>query len=189
MLSCQAGLINCRGICTDTDFDLGNCGGCDDGSGSNTCPEACVFGICETQGPLLPGDTTRVKTQDGWSVRCLAWSGNRCVHPQLRMSCLVCGVYSLCGVWHDITSWNNNGTTQSFCAIGTGDETVLWNGAGGAAVAPRACGWGSNTHPLCQASKATYHPAQVSNLIQGLNLEDSYCGISSTLINIECGGW
>ena len=94
-----------------------------------------------------------------------------------------------CDVWHDITTYNNNRTDLNFCAIATGDETVVSVGSGGAAVAPRDCGWGSSSHPICETGKATYVAPQVSDQTKGLNLEETYCSNSTTLITLECAGW
>jgi cysteine-rich repeat protein len=105
---------------------------CDDGNTTDGdgCPATCQS--------LVPGDTTIVITQDGWSVRCLVWTDNVCVHPQARMDCAVCATYTSCDVWHDITTFNNNRTDLNFCAIATGDETVLSVGSEGAAVYVRS---------------------------------------------------
>ncbi|MFH2009223.1 MAG: hypothetical protein ABI333_21720 [bacterium] len=56
-LSCQSGLTECDGQCVDTEHDPANCGGCDDGFGSNTCAAgstACVGGQCEALSYVLP---------------------------------------------------------------------------------------------------------------------------------------
>jgi hypothetical protein len=47
-LTCDPGLLDCAGACTDSDTDSLNCGACDDGLGSNTCAgtEACSVGTC-----------------------------------------------------------------------------------------------------------------------------------------------
>ena len=58
MLTCQAGLTDCNGTCTNTDFDPSNCGGCDDGAGSNTClsTEYCTGGACTSLGSPCIGN-------------------------------------------------------------------------------------------------------------------------------------
>ncbi|MFH2007987.1 MAG: EGF domain-containing protein [bacterium] len=45
---CPTGLTDCDGLCANTDTDRANCGGCDDGSGSNTCLDGhvCSGGQC-----------------------------------------------------------------------------------------------------------------------------------------------
>lgn len=62
-MSCQPGLTDCDGQCVDTDYDPANCGGCDDGAGSNTCAagfQTCVNGQCQTLSYLLPTLATDV---------------------------------------------------------------------------------------------------------------------------------
>ncbi len=171
---------------------------CDDGDAC-TSGDVCASGACAGTpisgcggGVLVPGRTDLVAGRDGWSVRCLAWSGRRCMHLQGRMECSVCPAYADCGVWHDVTDFNDhdNRSSMSWCALATGDGTVVTKGASGTAVAPRGCGWGSTTHPHCESTRASFHvpvPTVPSNF--GALLQESYCSASTTLLNLECAGW
>ena len=169
---------------------------CDDGD-ATTARDRCVGGRCTgdmvTPGTsLTPGRTDIVVTRDGWSVRCLAWSGRTCVHGQARMECSVCTVYSRCGEWHNITTFNDGGQrcSKSFCGLATGSGRVNSTGSGGAAAAPRGCGWGSSSHPHCEAARASYHPPVPGvDTNYGLLLNEGYCSSGATLRTFDCAGW
>jgi len=139
-----------------------------------------------------PGNTTATVTRDGWSVRCAAWTGDTCTQPQLRMDCSVCAAYANCGVFHDVTQYNNGGqrTSLNFCAIATGDSVVVSEGTGAAATAPRGCGWSASDHPICEAGRATYYTAGFGiDTSLGLLLQDDYCDGDGALLTLECAGW
>ena len=140
---------------------------------------------------LVPGRTDIYVERAGWSVTCREWSGDRCVHPEMRMDCAVCAAYGACGEWHDITNFNNGSqrTSQNFCAIATGNRTVVAEGAAGATEAPRGCGWGSAAHPECAADHATYTAGFGIDGSLGLLLNEGYCRNSTTFLTIECTGW
>lgn len=143
---------------------------------------------------LTPGDTEAVATLDGWSVRCLAWSGRLCTRPQAMMDCGTCGAYGECGEWHDITIANNNlqhRTTQNFCAIAAGSPGHDSSGIGGAPVGPRACGLQSSSHPLCALDQATFHAAGFGiDDRYGLMLNDVACGWDNEpRLTVECTAW
>lgn len=196
--ACRVGMCDAAtGTCTSAALPEGSI--CDDG---NTCTsgDACRAGACSGTaipgcggGTLMPGRTDLVATMDGWSVRCLAWSGRTCVHGQARMDCTVCPAYPQCGVWHDVTTFNDGEFRCSgpWCAIATGNGTVLATGTGGPALtAPRACGWGSTMHPICMATRATYHPRLGGvDPNYGLLLDDAYCLNGTTLRTFDCAGW
>ncbi len=170
---------------------------CDDGDACTT-GDMCTGGTCAgmsgacTGGALVPGRTDLVATRDGWSVRCLAWSGRTCTHAQATMECTVCSLYANCGMWHDISTFNDGGQrcSKSFCGLATGLGTVNSTGTGGTAMAPRACGWGSTVHPICETVRASYHPPVTGvDSTYGLLLNESYCSADSTLRTFDCAGW
>ena len=188
---CHVGVCSAAaGGCTTTPAPDGT--PCDDGD-PGTSGDACTAGICSGGSTsLTPGDTTTVISLDGWSVRCLAWSGAVCTHLQTMMDCLVCAVYAYCGRWHDMTTFNNDSSrmTMNWCALATGDAGIVSEGAGGVATTPHGCGYSSRSHPVCEASRATYH-VDVAGVVPdyGLMLDNSYCGTASTLMTVECVGW
>lgn len=194
--TCQPGQVQCGSSCVDPSTSITNCGatdgcGVDGGVSGTACPEnyACVSGTCTKLSKLSPGDTTRVITVDGWSIRCAEWSGSVCVHPQVEMDCSVCAAYANCGAWHDITIYNDGSqrTSLNFCAMATlGDSTVVAEGSGATAAAPQACGWYAADHPICSASKATFVAPGVPDPNLGFNLEPTYCSSESTLLTIQC---
>nr|MDQ3033482.1 hypothetical protein [Myxococcota bacterium] len=161
--------------------------------------DRCASGACAGTaiagcggGVLIPGRTDVIAGTGGWSVRCLAWSGRTCTRLQARMECTVCAVYASCGVWHDITDFNDsdNRSSVNWCALATGNATINSKGAGGTAVAPRACGWGSMTHPHCESTRATIHvPVMGVPTAHGGMLNESYCSASSRLLTLDCAGW
>lgn len=152
--------------------------------------------VCDGAAPtLVPGSTSSVM-RDGWSVRCLVWSGRICTRPQVMMSCDVCSSYPLCGVWHDLTDVNDFGEgwqAKNFCAIATGNAAATWSsGPDGSAVAPRACNWLSSLHPLCGPTRATYVPVDVPGTHEehALSLEDGYCSLlMSRALHVDCAAW
>ena len=194
---CNVGACNgATGACTATPVTDGTA--CNDMDACTT-GYMCTGGTCAGTmtgcggGYLVPGRTDLVATRDGWSVRCLAWSGRTCTRGQARMECSVCPTYTNCGLWHDVTTYNDGGNrcSQNFCALATGSAVVNSTSTGAAtAVAPRACGWGSSTHPHCEAIRASYHvPVTGVGATYGLLLNESYCGTQTTLRTFDCGGW
>jgi LruC domain-containing protein len=153
----------------------------------NTC-----VAVPNQNGPITAGSTNAIATQGGWSVRCLAWSGRVCVRAQMKMECTVCATYPNCGVWHDITSYNNgsNRTAINYCAIATGSSTVNSVGFGSAAAQPYGCGWSATNHPICEAGRATYvvPNANIATTL-GLLLNPTYCAGQTSLLTIDCAGW
>ena len=146
----------------------------------------------EDLGILVPGRTDIVVSIDGWSARCLEWSGAQCRRPLVRVDCATCAAYPSCGAWHDVTNFNNHDGrgSESWCGLATGDRTVAALSAGGTATEPRACGWGSSDHPLCDGTRSTYHPDVPGiNAIFGIMVNDGYCRNSATRLYVECGGW
>jgi hypothetical protein len=78
----------------------------------------------------------------------------------------------------------------NWCALATGNATILSKGGSGTAVAPRGCGWGSTTHPHCESARATFHvPVAGVPTAHGALLHDSYCSASTTRLNLDCAGW
>jgi len=79
--------------------------------------------------------------------------------PSGAWTASVCPTYASCGVWHDVTSFNDgeNRCSVNFLRAGhrLGGHQQHRDGAA-TAVAPRACGWGSTVHPLCEIGQATY---------------------------------
>jgi hypothetical protein len=146
--------------------------------------------VCNPATFITPGVTYTVVTEKGWSVRCLSWSGNICTRMQMRMDCGVCSGYGQCGVWHDVTPYNNHDdrTPKNWCALATGgDATVVQVSSGGTASAPAGCGYSSASHPLCSTNQASYHVANAGiNPDYGLLLNDGYCGNNSSLMTVEC---
>jgi hypothetical protein len=141
---------------------------------------------------LVPGDTEAIASLDGWSVRCLVWNGRVCVRPQMRVDCGTCGSYVECGVWHDVTAFNNDQsrTTRNFCAIASGSQAFSSAGFGATAASPRGCGLNSSSHPICEASRATVHAAGFGiHPSMGLVAQDAYCATDSRLLTMECTDW
>ena len=185
---CTTGFADCTsaaGCETDVTTSVTHCGGC-----GRACPSGgtCADGVCLTT--VVPGSSTP-RARDGWSARCLTWAGDVCTRPQVMVECTTCGGYTACGEWHDLTRFNDapNRSAEVFCWIATDALPVVSTGAGGAAVAPRACAW-SGTHPICEASRASYAaPGSGHDPMLGLLAQESYCGNDPTLMTIECAGW
>lgn len=142
---------------------------------------------------ISPGSTSSVMS-DGWSVRCLEWSGSLCLRPQAMMQCVVCSAYEECGVWHDLTysSSDEGWTAKNFCAIATGSVGATWSsGSAYSAVAPRGCMWRRAWHPLCEATRTSFVPPYAgTSSTHGLLLEDAYCGaFDSRRLQVECTAW
>jgi len=194
---CSAMTDMCNvGVCTPAD---GSCGTtpvadgtmCDDGDPATT-GETCQAGTCTSIARLSPGNTTLVATRDGWSVRCLSWSGDTCTRAQLRTDCSVCMTYTECGRWHDITTYNNSErrTSMNFCTIATGNSSVVREGSGGSATSPYACGWSSSSHPICETGRATVYTGGAGIMTRlGIMLNSGYCGSTATLMTFDCTGW
>jgi hypothetical protein len=171
---------------------------CDDGDTCTT-GDACRGGVCSGTpggcggGTLVPGRTDLIASMGGWHVRCLGWTGRTCIHGQAMMDCSVCPGYTQCGVWHDVTTFNDgeNRCSGPFCALATGNGTVLSTGTGAAATtAPRACGWGDPAHPICSAARASFHPPLGGiDPNYGLLLDEAYCSFGTTLRTFDCAGW
>ncbi len=143
---------------------------------------------------LSPGDTETIASLDGWSVRCLVWSGRVCTRPQVRMDSSVCESYQNGDVWHDLTTMGNDlqqRATTNFCAIATGNAGSVSSGAGSAPISPRACGLGSPSHPICSAGQATFHAAGFGiNASFGLALDDEFCDFDTNpRLTLECSAW
>ncbi len=172
---------------------------CDDGNPATAGDVCSAGGTCAGTpvggcggGALVPGRTDLVVGQGGWCVRCLSWSGSTCTHLQGRMDCAVCTAYPSCAVWHDVTDFNDsdNRSSVNWCALATGNAGIVSKGSGGTAVAPRACGWGSTVHPLCEATRATFHvPVTGVPAAHGALLDESYCSASPRLLYLDCVGW
>jgi hypothetical protein len=141
---------------------------------------------------LSPGNTTAVSLYGGWAVRCLAWEGRVCTHPQTRVDCETCEAYVAGGEWHDLTPYNDplTRTAPNFCAMATGSATVNAIGMGETASAPRACGWASSSHPVCMADQATIRvPADGIGARLGITANDAYCAGAPERLTVDCAGW
>ena len=153
----------------------------------NGVPDACDSDL------VRPGDTTTVVEFNHWSVRCLEWAGTICTHMQMMADCAVCATYPLCGLWHDVTPFNNgdNRTPLNWCMIATGVGGVDFVGDGApSAVYPFGCGLSSPSHPSCSSSNISIRaPGSSVDPNLGLYLEPSYCGNSPNLLTVDCSGW
>ena len=177
---------------TDTDGDTTPdacdlCEGSDDrlDEDDDGVPDGCDTGL------ISPGDTTTIAEYGGWSIRCLAWEGTRCVHMQQTATCDVCGAYPFCGEWHDVSIFNNgsNRTPLNWCMLATGVPGVDWVGTGpGSAVSPVGCGY-SASHPLCSGGEFSIHIPGSADPSLGLLLNDGYCGSDRTMLAVDCTGW
>ena len=146
---------------------------------------------CESEF-ITPGDTTTIMEFGGWSVRCLGWSGDSCVHMQQMASCDVCATYPQCDQWHDVTPFNNGSdrTTLNWCMLATGSPGINSSGEGAAtATFPQGCGL-HTTHPSCDPTNLSIHiPGSTPDTNLGLLLNPGYCGNSSILLTVDCTGW
>jgi hypothetical protein len=162
----------------------------DEYRGGDVLDENCEPRVAEVGGFLVPGNVDMVSTRDGWSVRCLAWSGRVCTHAQVKVECTTCEPYGQCGEWHDLTNFNNlnHPTTRTFCAIASGSAAFSQVGNGAPATGGGACGWSSWSHPLCTASQATVHTAGFGiPANHGITVHESYCAADRLIV--ECSDW
>ncbi len=49
--------------------------------------------VCVASDLIAPGSLA-TRTKDGWSVRCLSWSGGVCTRPQVSVACGTCSSYA-----------------------------------------------------------------------------------------------
>jgi len=193
--ACNSGVCDgTTGTCTTA--PVADATTCDDGN-SCTTSDVCTAGVCAGTDSglctgLMPGRTDLTASAGGWTVRCLSWSARVCTHMQMMMDCSVCVTYPSCGVWHDVTNFNDGElrTSLNWCAIATGTSTVALETTGvGSAVAPRGCGWNSSTHPLCESGRASYQSG-VPGITPtgGLLLDEGYCS-SGALLAVDCAAW
>jgi hypothetical protein len=186
---CEEGFGDCTdapGCETDLDVSAANCGRC-----GNACATGvrCVAGACNTG--ITAGSST-VAQRDGWEARCLSWSGDLCTRAQTRVLCATCATYVDCGDWHDITPHNSAAAraAPNWCWIATGNTGVARTATGGTSTSPRACGWNSRSHPLCNASQATIDEDGSAGVLSGgLLTNETYCSAGRNLLHIECTGW
>jgi Stigma-specific protein, Stig1 len=154
-LTCQSGLTDCNGTCTDTDFDPNNCGACGSACDAN---EACNVGVCT---PLIttfvgPQNNVAIASLQGWS-QCFVTTyadtstvvsdvETACSGSQLMMACRPTGSDTLQLAAYagrdDVTfeegtgdtTHNANGTEWYF------DDSYSWGFApGGSSVERNSC--------------------------------------------------
>jgi cysteine-rich repeat protein len=116
--------------CGNGDLEAGEeCddGNQDDGDGCN--------GNCQMDGKLVPGNTTKIVSRQGFKIQCKEWSGDTCNRMwfsvpdpaiTIKANCGVDDTTTLRPVWHGQTDEQ----CKTMCWIATGDSTCLASASG-----------------------------------------------------------
>ncbi len=135
---------------------------CDDG---NLDEDDGCSSLCTDTSSLVPGNTTKIVTRQGFKVQCKQWSGDKCVQmwfsvPQNAITNMApCGIddlTSLRPVWHGEVAEQ----CKTLCWIATGSSTCLLSETGSSQTS--ASGWmytGSSV--ACDASGRQYSEVNV----------------------------
>jgi len=154
---------------------------------------------------LVPGNTTKVVSRDGFSARCTSWSGSKCMQAELMFDTASepwTAMQSHGGTpvgnrWHRGHGGDFVPAGQLFCSIATGDIAMVgepaWNYAGTSSASPAYMFLpaGQNNCSSLSAYKACkYGLMEIGGTTYGFQTHNNNnAGTAGRGMNVTCAGW
>ena len=192
-------IVRCPEVIVDPSFFPGN---------AQACTEEPVIGIgLSVSRPVLTPGTSSAVERDGFSVRCLAWSGKTCLRGQVMPPADegpdTCSAYPLTSSdWYDMVSCPafvaNQDSAKWFCYFATGDISVVSETDSGTPSPIQAfthrfaetnsCLAGGSSHPDFSSGRTAWDTGITGVHPDSDFVQVGYCS-GRNLSNITCEGW